>query len=449
MKTLKTSMKANPRIQEMVNDGKTLIVAQKTSSGNLLLEHDHNCLACSSVSYTDNNLSSLVDHLSNVHNLTLVEYCNNFDLITKHKFVGVLNDIKYSEQIFEKIYTESELSDEQKDKKPFIKINGEIVKRIRISNLEAYQRMKMVIKKKKTTNERVAVGGLAEEDFSYIPKVDPNFDLTEKFHKQLVMFSAYPGFRVVLLTGDTGLGKSESVVQVAANMNQPIIRIALTGDTKVKDIFQDENFDKKQQKIVYVDKAILQAMKNGYWLIVDEFSAGNPTVMFIFFQIMETGSVTTFDGEVIKAHPMFKLFLTDNRIGNPNYYRYHGTMQQNTALLNRIKTTIVFDNLKPSIEKKILKAKYPDADDGFVENLMEVAKLLRAENEKGNFQETFPIRTLQSICDNYEVTKDALISAELGYLNMLTDEADKKMVEEIFKRKFGTTNKTDDITEIQ
>lgn len=417
-----------------------LIVVDKTTT----LKQPHVCSLCSDNSMYK-TLIDLTNHLMSVHSIELKEYVSSFDIPTFHDIKGYMQDVEYSDVIFtiEKDDKQESVSEEDEDKKekPFIKINGEIVKRKKISGIVSYERIEQRNKVLRQSKTKITVGGLTEEDYAYIPVEDPNFDLTEEFHKSLITFATYPGFRTILLSGDTGLGKSESVMQVASQMKQPIVRIPLTGDTKVKDIFQDENFSKTKQKIVHVDKSIIIAMKRGYWLLVDEFSAGNPTVMFIFFQIMEKGNVTTFDGRLIKPHPMFKMFLTDNRIGNPNYYRYHGTMEQNRALLNRIKTTILFDNLRLPIERKILKAKYPDADDGFVDSLLEVAKMLREENKKENFQDTFPIRSLESICSNYEVTKDPIQSLHLGYLNMITDDVDKNVVLEIFKRKFGDGSK--------
>lgn len=424
--------------KEKYSNNTLIVISNKTE-----LKYIHECVCCTTAQEQCDTVINLTNHLMSIHSLELKDYVANYNIKTFHDINNYVDDLQYADVVFCSIDKEEE-NDEQKEvveKKPFMKINGEIVKRKKVFGIDSYERLPQSKKTLKQSKSKVVVGGLTEEDLNYIPEEDFNFDLNERFHRQLIQFATYPGFRTILLSGDTGLGKSESVMQVASQLKQPLIRIPLTGDTKVKDIFQDENFSKEKSKIIHVDKSIIRAMKKGYWLLVDEFSAGNPTVMFIFFQIMEKGSVNTFDGRLIKTHPMFKLFLTDNRIGNPNYYRYHGTMEQNKALLNRIKTTILFENLKISTERKILKSKYPDADDEFIDGLLDLAKMLRQENKKDNFQDTFPIRSLESICHNYEVTFDAIQSLELGYLNMITDDVDKNLVLEIFKRKFGTESK--------
>ena len=221
-------------------------------------------------------------------------------------------------------------------------------------------------------------------------------------------------------------------------MNQPVISLKITGNTQVKHIFQDENYDPDQKKLVKVDKGIIQAAEMGAVLLVDEISAGSPSVNFTFFELLEgKDHIIDLDGNKRMIHPMFKVVFTDNRIGNPNFYKYHGTMEQNAALKNRIVSTILYYNLKPSIERKILEIRYPDCDSHFIDILVDIAKMIRDENEKGNFQETMPIRTLQNICSNYEVFKNAESAFNVGYINNIIDLVDKETVKGICQRKFG------------
>jgi midasin (ATPase involved in ribosome maturation) len=336
--------------------------------------------------------------------------------------------------------TEVEVVEEKKSS--LIKINGEITKRFEIEGIDSFKRINKVVKKSKTTGKKIVIGGLEEEDTFEIPQIDDNFILSESFHKTILKVLSAPGFHTILLSGDTGLGKTAAIEQIAARMNQPIIRENITGETKVSDIFQEANYDKIEKKIVYNDKSILKAMKKGYWLLLDEISAGSPQIMFILYRLLERAEVRTFDGQTIKAHPMFKIIFTDNRIGNPNFYRYHGTHEQNMAFLNRIKTTIFFENLKPTIESRILKGKYPEAIP-IMDNLMKFAKMIRDENVKGNFSETFPIRSLESICYNFEILQDANESFNVAYLNKITEEADKDFACELFKRIFAKIENTE------
>jgi len=335
--------------------------------------------------------------------------------------------------------TETKIEESTEKKSSLIKINGEITRRFEIEGIDSFLRIDKVVKKSKTTGKKITIGGLEEEDKFEIPQIDENFILSENFHKTILKVLSAKGFHTILLSGDTGLGKTAAIEQIAARMNQPLIRENITGETKVSDIFQEANYDKIEKKIVYNDKSILKAMKKGYWLLLDEISAGSPQIMFILYRLLERAEVRTFDGLTVKAHPMFKIIFTDNRIGNPNFYRYHGTHEQNMAFLNRIKTTIFFENLKPSIEERILKNKFPEAISE-IKKLMNFARMIRNENIKGNFSETFPIRTMENICYNFEILKDMNEAFNVAYLNKITEETDKDFANELFKRVFAEQN---------
>lgn len=405
-------------------------------AGNMLLKEDHTCEACSSFPFASNSLSKVVDHVES-HSLTFKEYRDTFigETIIEDPFFEGLT-IEYQGVLFIKNTTVEKAQEERK--KPFAKINGEIVKRITISGIESYERKLRI--KKIINNEKVFIGGLRANEISFIPEAKNDFFLDHDFHKSTISLLSFPGFTTVLLTGDTGLGKTETVMQICSLMRQPVVRIKITGNTKVKDIFQDENYSETEKKLVKVDKGIIQAMKMGATLLVDEISAASPSVNFIFYELLEEGTVIDFDGKKIIPKPTFKVVFTDNRIGNVNYFKYHGTFEQSQAFINRIRSVVVFDNLKPMTEKKILLMKYPFCDEVFIDKLIDISKILREENKKGNFQEMFPIRTLQNISLNYQIFKNAKKAFEFGYLNKISEIIDRDFVSDLVQRFFGSNN---------
>ena len=424
--------------QEETNNLQIHII--KEENGEFVIENYH-CQVCTSFLFSATTLRLFENHMQAVHKLEFKSYVETFKVETIHSLEHNNDDVNFAGVLFKKLNLNEEknLNEEQnfEKKKPFLKINGEIVKRINIFGIESYERKIEIKKKNKITKQPMKIGGLNQSMLPYIPAIDNSFILNEKFHKQMISLLSSVGFRSMLLSGDTRLGKTESVIQIAARMRQPVIRQKITGNTKVKDIFQDENFNNELKKLVKIDKGMLQAMEMGAWYLVDEISASSPTVTFIFFELLEKGYVIDFDGKRREPHPMFKIIFTDNRIGNPNYFRYHGTFEQNAAFLYRIKSVITFSNLKMSTESKILSMRYPDCDEDFISKLMNITKLLREENKKGSFQEMLPIGTLENICSNYEVFHNAEDAFYLGYINMIADETDKEMVKGLCQRIFG------------
>lgn len=393
------------------------------------LKEKHDCELCTQFPFVSDDIFELEKHLE-IHSVTLSEYFNMNDISGIHN-IEEYDDIVISECVF--IREKPKIEEKPKE---FLKINGEIVRTKKIGGTFSFERMDRVIKRTKD-GRKISWGGLRKNVKQYIPKVEDSFILNESFHTETIRILSSYGFKCALLTGDTGLGKTDSVRQICARMNQPVVTLKITGDTHVKHIFQDENYDPQLKKLVKVDKGIIKALEMGAVLLVDEISAANPSVNFIFYELLENGYIVDYDGIKREPHPMFKVIFTDNRIGNPNYYRYHGTQEQSLAFKNRIQATIIYGYMKNSIERKILEMKYPECDSDFIDKLFELTKIFREENKKGNFQETFPIRTMQNICSNYEIFRDPEKAFKLGYMNNITDQGDKDFVGGICQRIFG------------
>ena len=431
---LNESRKKKPEKKKEVEKTKLKLAEFIPGTRALLLE-EHICNICTQFPFVSNDLFEFFNHLKSVHSIKPKEYFDTFLIEIEHN-LGEEGSLNIFGLIIKKIVSEEKK--EEKNKKPYLKINGEIVKRKTIYGIDSYERLTRIKKINKITREPFYFGGLRSKTFNYIPEIDDTFLLNEEFHRETIsLLSAY-GFRAMLLSGDTGLGKTESVKQICARMNQPVVPLKITGNTQVKHIFQDENYSPEEKKLVKVDKGIIIAAEMGAVLLVDEISAGSPSVNFTFFELLENNKhIIDLDGVKRYIHPMFKVVFTDNRIANPNYFRYHGTQEQNLALKNRIVSTIIYNNLKSSTERKILEMKYPNCDNVFVDNLVDIAKMIRAENEKGQFQEMMPIRTLQNICSNFEVFKNVEQAFFVGYINNIIDVVDREIIKGICQRKFG------------
>ena len=75
-----------------------------------------------------------------------------------------------------------------------------------------------------------------------------------------------------LLFGPTGVGKTSLVLQIAARIKQPVVRVNLDGQVSVSDLAGSVGLSK--DGTVWNDGALPRAMRSGYWLVLDEIDFG-------------------------------------------------------------------------------------------------------------------------------------------------------------------------------
>lgn len=154
-----------------------------------------------------------------------------------------------------------------------------------------------------------------------------------------------------LLIGETGTGKTSIIRSLANDMEQPWRRFNLTGETTVDEFVG--KFELKASRTVWQDGILLQAMKNGEWLIVDEVNVALPEILFVLHSLLDDDKFVVVPqnrGETVRPHPNFRLFATMNPVDE-----YAGTKELNKAFLSRFNIVINVDYPTPSFEQKILR----------------------------------------------------------------------------------------------
>jgi MoxR-like ATPase len=110
----------------------------------------------------------------------------------------------------------------------------------------------------------------------------------------------------------------------------------------------------KEGKVVWVDGAIVQAMKNGEMLVIEEINFIQPEVSSTIYSATDYRRNITLDEkehEVVRAHPNFRIVATRN----PDY---QGTNRLNPALENRFTVQFFIDYLNWENESKLLQSRY-------------------------------------------------------------------------------------------
>lgn len=98
-------------------------------------------------------------------------------------------------------------------------------------------------------------------------------------------------------------------------------------------------------------------------LILDEYDAGRPDIMFVIQRLLEKeGKLALMEqNRVITPHPQFRLFATANTVGLGNVNGlYHGTQVLNHAQLDRWNLTATLNYLPAEQEAQIVLARVPE-----------------------------------------------------------------------------------------
>lgn len=247
----------------------------------------------------------------------------------------------------------------------------------------------------------------------------------------------------VLLIGDTGTGKTSFIRYLAYQTNNGFRRLNLNGSTTADELVGHYVIDDKKSGMRWVDGVLLDAMKHGYWLLLDELNAGLPEVLFVLQSVLDDDKflvVAEHEGEIVRPHSNFRIFATMN----PSL-EYAGTRDLNKALLSRF--PIVIQTAYPDAvnEIAIIKNHCPGVDEKDLTVMVKIAEDIR----KGKDNDT-----LSFICSTRELINWAKLipsvglkeAAGLAVLNKCEVDTDKKTLEDIFKMQFGKWDKKQVLT---
>jgi len=244
----------------------------------------------------------------------------------------------------------------------------------------------------------------------------------------------YPFGRPVLIVGPTGCGKTAAVKYLAQQTNNAYRRVQLTGSTGVDEFVGKWLINK--DGTFWVDGILVDAMKKGHWILLDEINACLPEILFVLHSVLDDDrsiTLTDKDGEVVTPHPNFRIFAT----ANP-WEDYAGTKEMNKALKSRFPLSLIVNY--PALEKEIkivcshtgMKDEPTEkSKESIVRRMVKVANIIRKKANKGH-EMLFDFSTRELIywgglIDDHGVKK----AAEYALLNKAEEEDRKKISDEI------------------
>jgi cobaltochelatase CobS len=276
----------------------------------------------------------------------------------------------------------------------------------------------------------------------HVPEIDPAYRFQPDVTRALLAGFAHN--RRVLVQGLHGTGKSTHVEQVAARLNWPCVRVNLDGHISRLDLVGRDVVTLRDGRQVtqFAEGIVPWALRRPVALVLDEYDAGRPDVMFVIQRLLERdGRFTLLDqNQVLEPHAGFRLFATANTVGLGNLNGlYHGAQRLNQAQIDRWNIVATLDHLPPDEEIAIVQARVPRlaTENGrvLVASMVAVAGLTRAGFRTGDLSTLMSPRTVISWAENAEIFGDPALAFRLSFVNKC-DEAERPVVAEYFQRCF-------------
>jgi len=282
-------------------------------------------------------------------------------------------------------------------------------------------------------NTHVKIGGIDLEiqsrKLGYVPSGQTITGYSEEISR---IAYAIKTNKAVLMIGETGVGKTALVRYLAQETKNGFRRLNLNGQTTVDEFVGKIMLNDKGT--FWQDGVLLDAMRNGYWLLLDEINAALPEILFVLHSLLDDDGYVVLaekDGEVVKPHKDFRIFATMNPSG-----RYVGTKELNKAFLSRFPMILQLDFPQEKHEIDIVKV-YSKIDQKEVYNLVRMANDLRQSYKKGEINFLISTRDLIN-CAKISEDIGMKEAIQLSILNRCEEE-DGKAVGTVVALYFGKT----------
>lgn len=277
----------------------------------------------------------------------------------------------------------------------------------------------------------------------YVPKIDEAYRFNPEV--TLALLAGFANNRRVMVQGRHGTGKSTHIEQVAARLNWPCIRVNLDGHISRLDLVGKDTIriEDGLQITAFQEGVIPWALQRPVALILDEYDAGRPDVMFVIQQILEQeGRFTLLDqNRVLTPHPYFRIFATANTVGlGDSTGLYHGTHSLNHAQMDRWNIVTTLNYLSPEEEVAIVAGRVPVKNHAKgledIRAMVTLANLTRNAFAVGDLSTLMSPRTVITWAENCTIFKNKQHAFIVSFLNKC-DESEHALVAELYQRCFN------------
>jgi hypothetical protein len=216
----------------------------------------------------------------------------------------------------------------------------------------------------------------------------------------------------IFISGESGIGKSTSVVMAAKRVKRPVVRINFSSETDFDDMICSIRL--KDDSTIVELGPILVAMLTGSILLLDEVSFGNPKLLADLHPVLEGKGFTVKRlNRVVYPEPGFQVIATDNTKGRgENSDQYVGTNVLNKAFLERFAAFLEFGSPSKSELIKIINVSVRNVPEAIVKGCAEWHEKILDAQKGGVFVEHIGIRRLIDICKLAKIYKAVTVEDE-------------------------------------
>lgn len=235
------------------------------------------------------------------------------------------------------------------------------------------------------------------------------------FFKDLKKVISSKIFYPTFITGLSGNGKTTMVEQVCADLGRECVRVNISIETDEDDLIGGNTL--VDGNIVYREGPVLMAMKRGAVLLIDECDRGSNKLLCMQGIMEGKPYLNKKTGEVVYPAHGFNIIATANTKGRGTEDgRFSGAQMIDDAFLERFAITVEQEFPDAKIEKKIVFNKMKELgcmEEGFGENLVTWAEIIRKTYEAGGVSELISTRRLIHIVKAFSMFRDRNKAIEL------------------------------------
>jgi hypothetical protein len=242
------------------------------------------------------------------------------------------------------------------------------------------------------------------EEGAIIPKVNSLY-VPFGFFDKMKSIIASNRFYPVFVSGLSGNGKTFMVEQACAQSKREFLRVNISPETDEDDLIGGFRLIDGETK--WFDGPVIQAMKRGSVLVLDEIDRGSNKLICLQGVLEGKGILIKKTGEFVEKANGFTVVATANTKGKgDDTGRYMAATILDDAFLERFPITVEQEYPDTKVEIKIMKKVFDSLglnDDAFAENLVKWADIIRKTFEEGAIDELISTRRLVHIAEAFAI----------------------------------------------
>ena len=169
-------------------------------------------------------------------------------------------------------------------------------------------------------------------------------------------------------------------------------------------------------QLVWKDGPVIQAMKHGAVLVLDEIDQARTSIMALQTIAQGKSYYIKKTNEIVEPQPGFTIVATSNTKGNgENADMFAGAQIMNQAFIERFAIFLNQQYPDAKTETRILSKLFDDeVNKPFIQKLIKVAKATREVMDEGQVEHCLTTRRLAQIVENYNIFQDERCAFEMA-----------------------------------